>query len=273
MPPDLEPDIPESLQPLTATLGLLAVFSYLTLHSWGAPASLVLERAWIAVPAALAFAVAARLLRGVTTYGAIVGWAIALLLWLAGGWRMFVLLLSVFALTFVATRAGHARKLRLGAAERPGGRRALQVVANVGASALLAVIAPPYWFAGALAVFCEATADTVSSEVGQAFGGTPRMVTTFSPVPAGTDGAITVMGTLAGSIGAIAIATIAIALKVLSIRHAVLAAGAGIAGTLFDSLLGATLERRGRMDNDQVNGASTVFAALATAAALWLLIR
>ena len=270
MPPDVEPDYPESLQPLTATLGLLAVFCYLTLHSWGAPASLVMQRALPAVPATLAFAVAARLLRGVTTYGAIVGCVIALLLWLAGGWRMFVLLLAVFALTFLATRIGHERKVRLGTAEQRGGRRASQVVANVGVSALLAVVAPPYWFVGAIAVFCEATADTVSSEVGQAFGGTPRLITNFSLAPVGTDGAITAIGTLVGSAGAVIVAAIAVALKAISTQHAIIAAVAGIAGMFFDSLLGGTLERRGRMDNDQVNGASTVFAALVAAAVVWI---
>lgn len=268
MPPS--DDQPESLQPLTATLGLLAVFGYLTVHSWGAPASLVLPRAWTAVPATLAFAGAARLLRGVTSLGAIAGWVIALILWLAGGWHMFLLLLSVFVLTLAATRLGYARKQRLKTAERRAGRRASQVVANVGVAALLAVIAPPYWFVGALAVFCEATADTISSEVGQAFGGTPRMVTSFAPALIGADGAITWTGTLAGCAGALAVAAVAVALHVASIPSATVAAAAGIAGMLFDSLLGATLERRGRMDNDQVNGASTVFAALATAFVLWI---
>ena len=273
MSPDRESDNPESLQPLTATLALLAVFSYLTLHSWGAPKALVLQRAWLAIPGTIAFAAAARLLRGVTTYGAIVGWVIALLLWLAGGWQMFVALLSVFVLTFVATRIGRARKERLGTAERRGGRRASQVVANVGAAALLAVIAPPFWTVGAIAVLCEATTDTVSSEIGQAFGGTPRLLTSFSAAPVGTDGAITVIGTLAGSFGAVAIAAIACALHIVLTVPSVIALAAGIAGMFFDSLLGATLERRERMDNDQVNGASTVFAALVTALALWLLRR
>jgi uncharacterized protein (TIGR00297 family) len=228
-----------------------------------------MNRALAALPSTAAFAVAARLLRGVTTYGAIAGWSIALLLWLAGGWQMFVLLLSVFAFTFVATRIGYARKQHFGAAERRGGRRASQVVANVGAAALLAVIAPPYWIVGALAVLCESTADTVSSEIGQAFGGMPRMLTNFSPAPVGTDGAISFSGTLVGSAGAVAIAAIAFGLHIASAIPATIAAGAGIAGMFFDSLLGATLERRGRMNNDQVNGASTVFAALATAAIVW----
>jgi uncharacterized protein (TIGR00297 family) len=261
---------PESLQPLTATLALLAVFCVLTARGQGPPAQLVRDRALAAVPAAILFAAAARLLRGVTNFGAIAGCAIALLLWLAGGWQTFVALLSVFAVTFCATRIGYARKLRLGKAEGRGGRRASQVVANVGVAALLAVIAPPYWAVGALAVFCEATADTVSSEVGQAFGGTPRLVTSFSPAAIGTDGAITLLGTMVGSAAAIIVAVIAVALHITSPTHGAIAAAAGIVGMFLDSLLGATLERRGRMDNDQVNGASTVFAALTTALVLWL---
>jgi uncharacterized membrane protein len=40
-----------------------------------------------------------------------------------------------------------------------------------------------------------------------------------------------------------------------------LIAVAGVAGMLFDSVLGATLENRGTMGNDSVNFVSTVFAA------------
>ena len=95
------------------------------------------------------------------------------------------------------------------------------------------------------------------------------MVTNFSPAPVGTDGAISFGGTLVGTAGAIAIAAIAFGLHIASAIPTTIAATMGIAGMFFDSLLGVTLERRGRMDNDQVNGASTVFAALGTAAILW----
>jgi uncharacterized protein (TIGR00297 family) len=96
------------------------------------------------------------------------------------------------------------------------------------------------------------------------------LLTTFSAASIGTDGAITVIGTLAGSVGAIVIAAMAWALHITLVVPAIIAAAAGVAGMFFDSLLGATLERRGRMDNDQVNGASTVFAALGSALILWL---
>jgi uncharacterized membrane protein len=52
------------------------------------------------------------------------------------------------------------------------------------------------------------------------------------------------------------------------------AAGAAFAGTLMDSLLGATLERPERLDNNSVNFTSSAFAAavalLALAARRWM---
>jgi uncharacterized membrane protein len=47
----------------------------------------------------------------------------------------------------------------------------------------------------------------------------------------------------------------------LHLRDGVIVVLAGAAGLFFDSLLGATLERRGWLGNDLVNFASTLFAA------------
>ena len=62
--------------------------------------------------------------------------------------------------------------------------------------------------AACLAAMAEAAADTVSSEIGQVFGGRPRMITTLKPVDPGIDGGIT----LAGSSTGIAAAAIVAAL-------------------------------------------------------------
>jgi len=48
----------------------------------------------------------------------------------------------------------------------------------------------------------------------------------------------------------------------LDSRQAIIAFAAAIAGLFADSLLGATLERRGWLNNDSVNFLSTAFAAL-----------
>ncbi len=52
-----------------------------------------------------------------------------------------------------------------------------------------------------LAAMVEATADTVSSEIGQAFGGRPVMLLTLQQVDPGADGAVTLLGSLAGITG------------------------------------------------------------------------
>jgi uncharacterized protein (TIGR00297 family) len=87
------------------------------------------------------------------------------------------------------------------------------------------------------------------------------MITTLRQAEPGTDGAISLAGTLAGVIaGTVVAATGTLALRGGLTMFAVSCAG-GIFGLFFDSLLGATLERRGWLNNDAVNFLSTVSAA------------
>jgi uncharacterized protein (TIGR00297 family) len=113
-----------------------------------------------------------------------------------------------------------------------------------------------------LSALAEATADTVSSEVGQVFGATPRLISTMQRVPPGTDGGISLLGTLAGILSGAVVTALGAWSVHLPLPHATLALAAGIAGLWFDSLLGATLERRGWIGNDFVNFFSTAFAAI-----------
>ncbi len=189
-------------------------------------------------------------------------------------------LIALFALTFAATRAGRAKKTTAGLAEKRTGRNAGQVMANLGATALVVLGQVTGWcdlvakraeLSGSavrtmptllLAVLCEATADTVSSEIGQAFGGTPLMLTTLRRVDAGTDGAVSLLGTAAGAIAAASVAGAGLWAMQMSVLDAGIALAGGLAGLIFDSLLGATLERRGWLGNDLVNFLSTLFAAV-----------
>ena len=131
----------------------------------------------------------------------------------------------------------------------------------------------PVLFAGwmmktiCLAALVEATADTVSSEIGQAFGGQPVMITTLRRVAPGTDGGLTVLGSLAGVAAGILVTLAGVWAMQLQTASAWIALVGGVGGLFFDSLLGATLERRGWLENDMVNFTSTVFAGLVAAAA------
>lgn len=186
--------------------------------------------------------------------------------------------LAVLLLTSFATRFGRHNKELLGTAEKRHGRGAPQVAANLGIAALVLepaiqsrlidshVFSPPasaplLIFVLGLAALAEAAADTVSSEIGQVLGGQPRMITTLRRVDPGTDGGVTLAGTLAGVIAAGVVSGAGcVALRGDPSLFAIGWAG-GVFGLFFDSLLGATAERAGWLNNDGVNFLSTASAA------------
>ncbi len=218
------------------------------------------------LPTTVAFAAVARLLRGVTSRGAVAGGAICLLLMLAAGWGGFAALCTVFVLTWAATRIGYRRKQQLGSAERRGGRNAGQVLANLGVSGLAALLYAwrhdPRLLLAIAAALSEVAADTLSSEIGTVLGGTPRLIMTWEAVPAGTDGAITWLGTLVALVSASLISLVCLFTRVIRVGEVSVSVAAAILGTLVDSLLGATLERKGVFGNNAVNLLSTAGAAM-----------
>jgi uncharacterized protein (TIGR00297 family) len=220
----------------------------------------------------LAFTLLARGMRGVTNSGALAGAVICIVLYLCGGPGAFAALISVFALAWITTRLGYQRKQKLGIAERREGRKASQVLANLGVAAACAAFSVTRHSRGlfllaAAAALSEAAADTVSSEMGQAFGEKARLVTTWSIVPPGTDGAVSLVGTLAGAVAAGIVSSVCFVGGLLPRQWLAISAGAAILGMVADSFLGAWLERRHLINNDSVNFLSTLVAALA---AFWL---
>jgi len=239
----------------------LFAMNNLTEFAWMSPDQVVGEL-WIPALISLILAGFGRAVRGVTTRGALAGAAVCLALVVGAGRGGFAALLVVFLLTWASTRFGYARKQRLGTAERRAGRNASQVLANLGVAAVCALVYATVWrdpriLLAVGAALAEAAADTVSSEIGQAIGGVPRLVTNWNPVSAGTNGAVTLAGTAAGVAGAIAVSLTGI----VAWRSAPICAAAGVLGMMADSFLGATLERRGILGNNAVNFSSTAIAA------------
>jgi uncharacterized protein (TIGR00297 family) len=197
------------------------------------------------------FALLVWLLRAATPMASIVGFLVCFILAQSPEvWTRY----SAYPVPQPAVSKKEAR----GLSESRRGRKASQIVANLGVAALFAAAGR---YEGSLAALAEAAADTVSSEVGQAVGGPARLLTTWRSVPEGTDGGVSLIGTAAGLTAAAIIVAIGAVHYALSPGKTVVFLAA-CAGLFFDSLLGATVERRGWIGNDLVNFASTLVAAL-----------
>lgn len=237
-------------------------------NAWSFHESVFLQAAGLSI----AFGLVVWLTRAATGYAAATGAVIAACLYLrTPGWRTALIpLIAMLVLTLTVTRIGRARKEQLNAAESRRGRSASQVAANLGVASLAAIplfspssrtsLAMLVAIAAALA---EAAADTLSSELGQVFGGQPRLLTTLKPVPIGTDGGITLAGTAMGCIGAAIVAAISGLTFSFDLKTSATTFSCAVLGLFADSLLGAVFERRGWLNNDAVNFLSTLIAALA----------
>jgi uncharacterized protein (TIGR00297 family) len=230
-------------------------------HAWASSP----ERVVVAVAVTLGFAALARGLRGVTFSGAVAGGIACFLLFGGAGPAAFAALAALFAMTWASTRVGYRQKLALGLAERREGRKGWQVLANLGAAAagsvLFSATGNRAWLVATVAALCEAATDTVASEIGQYRKGEARLITSGKRVPAGTDGGMTISGSLAGLGAGLGIGLIGLAGGMLVRSQFWIPVAAGFGGMLGDSVLGATLQRRGWIDNRSVNFFSTLGAA------------
>lgn len=159
--------------------------------------------------------------RSVSVSGWLGGIVLGSLLIVCAGWPVYIALLAFFVIGTSATKLGYSAKAKDGLAQEKGGRRGFShAFANVGVAALCAVTAlltdlptGMLWLM-AIASLATAAADTTSSEVGQWIGKRAFLPLTFRPVPRGTEGAVSVEGTLAGAlaggvVGALGVAAMA----------------------------------------------------------------
>jgi uncharacterized protein (TIGR00297 family) len=213
----------------------------------------------------LAFAVLARVLRGVNRSGAIAGAVACFLLFASAGPPAFATLATLFALTWISTRLGYRRKREHGLAENRDGRNSWQILANLAVPALaasaFAATGNPLFLLATTATLAEAATDTVASEIGQTRS-TAVLITSGKTVSAGTDGGITSIGTIAGLMAGFFISEVAALLGIIPENQLWIATFAGLVGMLADSLLGATLQQRCWINNETVNLLGTLTAAV-----------
>jgi uncharacterized protein (TIGR00297 family) len=227
---------------------------------------------WQQLPMALAVNTAAALggwrAGTVRLSGLVAGWTIGVIVYGCAGLAGWTLLFATFLAAAVSSRLGLRKKSLLGIAEERGGHRGGgNAFANTGLAAVaaLAAVVTPYHDAAMLAfvaVLATGGSDTVASEIGKAWGSNTYLITTFSRVRPGTPGAMSLEGTVAGVLAALALALLGAWLHLIPASLVWAVVGGAVVGALVESALAATLEASGIVNNDVLNFLNTATGAI-----------
>lgn len=226
-----------------------------------------------------------------TPAGLIHAWILGIILWGTLGWRGYLVMMFYFLVGSAVTKVGMAQKEAAGIAEKRSGARGPE---NVWGSALIATICalgaysfaslPSSWaftivslfVLGYVASLSTKLSDTCASEVGKAYGKHTVLITNLQPVARGTEGAVSLEGTLAGLVGSAAIASLAWGLGAIQPLDIGICMIAAFIATNLESVIGATLQSKlSWLTNEVVNVINTLIGAvvailLAVLVQVWL---
>jgi uncharacterized protein (TIGR00297 family) len=201
---------------------------------------------------------------------------LGVIIWVGLGWRAYVVMVAYFIVGSGVTQIGIAEKEAAGIAEKRSGARGPE---NVWGSALIAAVCallaygvvivnwPSYWVGlltlAYVASMATKLSDTCASEVGKAYGKTTYLITTLRSVPKGTEGAVSLEGTIAGVVGSLLLAAIGYGLGLISLVGLSICAIAALVATTIESLIGATVQEKfDWLTNELVNVINTFVGAV-----------
>ncbi|KGN53585.1 protein VTE6, chloroplastic isoform X1 [Cucumis sativus] len=206
------------------------------------------------------------LVSGLSPSGIASAFLLGTLTWRAFGPSGFLLVATYFVIGTAATKVKMAQKEAQGVAEKRKGRRGPgSVIGSSAAGCVCAVLMinkvggeafAQLWRLGFVASFCTKLSDTVSSEIGKAYGRITYLVTNFKVVPRGTEGAVSLEGTFAGLLAAIALAFVGCLLGDVTASEAIVCVIASQIANLGESIIGAVLQEKEGfqwLNNDVVN--------------------
>lgn len=200
--------------------------------------------------------------RALDLWGSLSMVVMGIIIIISAGVNWLFLILLFLILSLFATKYKKSYKRRLGIYESK--RKAKNVISNGVVAFIMAAFGGYYlpFVGGFIGAIATATADTMASEIG--ILQRPRLITTMKKVAPGTDGGISILGTLVGVIGAGIIGIAAYLLGIiadpfLSLKIAIIS---GTIGCFMDSILGAVLERRNYLNNEHVNLLATITGAI-----------
>jgi uncharacterized protein (TIGR00297 family) len=193
---------------------------------------------------------------------------IGFIAWLGEGYIGIAVLATFFISSTLATSWKMRTKQQVGLEEEHGGQRTVvQVMANGGVAAILSLLSFLSAIHQALSLvmitssLSSATADTVSSELGNLYGKQFYNIINFKKDIRGRNGVVSFEGTLIGVAGSSLIALV-YAMQAGFTIHLLWIVVTGTTGNLVDSVLGATLERKHILNNNAVNFLNALTGAL-----------
>jgi uncharacterized protein (TIGR00297 family) len=207
-------------------------------------------------------------------------WLLGVLIWGTLGWQGYILVMFYFLVGSGVTRIGMAQKEAEGIAEKRSGARGPE---NVWGSALAGALCAigvgivksglvipgfefliPLLLLGYVASFSTKLSDTCASEVGKAYGKRTFLITTLQAVPRGTEGAVSLEGTLAGVLASVAIAFLGWGIGLIDLLGVAWCVVAAFIATNIESVIGATLQTKYTwLTNEVVNVLNTLIGAIA----------
>ncbi|MDP8255863.1 MAG: DUF92 domain-containing protein [Candidatus Alcyoniella australis] len=206
--------------------------------------------------------------RAVDISGVIGGLLVGIAIWIGGGWQGYMLLLTFFIVGTAASRHKYALKAAKGIAQKKGGRRsAKHALANTSVTAIVGIahLALPdaIWPLPCMAAgMAAALADTIASELGQLYGKHPISLNNFQRVSVGTEGAVSLAGTVLGGLGGALIAALAFVLGLVDGSGVLLVSLAALVAIHFESVLGGIFDIWHLDPNETLNFTQTAAAAL-----------
>ena len=191
------------------------------------------------------------------------------LLWGSLGWKGWISVVIYLLLGSFVTKLGLEYKDKLGIAEKRGGRRGPENVLGSASTGLFLALMIKFNVAniillkvGFAASFAAKLADTFGSEIGKRYGKNTFLITTFKKVRQGTEGAISLEGTIASLFGALIMSFVMFILGFITLEKGFfIVCFSGFAATIFESFIGATFQDRFNLSNEAVNVIQTSFSA------------
>jgi uncharacterized protein (TIGR00297 family) len=190
------------------------------------------------------------LLKGLALDGYVSSWVLGFLTFSAFGLYGYSLVCLYFLLGSWVTKLKMDVKIREGTAEAMGGRRGIGSVLGSGVAGMVCAgialtqsdIPMSLLQTGFVASFCSKLSDTVSSEIGKAYGKTTYLATTFERVPRGTEGAVSLEGTLAGILASFFLGFCAVLTGMITVKGLVFVISASFIANYGESVLGAVYQ-------------------------------